>query len=78
MEYDKFYEWLVSDKKMNHRSAKDVVSRCKRVCNISGVSSIDDKTEIQLINASGYDETSMFVKSQLKRSIVLYNEFLRG
>lgn len=41
MNYLDFYQWLVQEKQLGSRSAKDVISRCKRI------SRIDCNEEIQ-------------------------------
>lgn len=69
-------EWLVEEKKMSIRSAKDVLSRCGRICRMLDIDVIDDNTFNQLIVSDKYNECSMFIKSQLKRTVTLYSEFL--
>lgn len=78
MNYDDFYDWLILKKQMSNRSAKDVISRCKRVCKLTVSSEIEKGTEQTLEKISEYNECSMFIKSQLKRAISLYNEFKKG
>lgn len=60
---------------MSIRSAKDVISRCGRVCRMLNVNSIDSMTLDNLLNNEEFDGSSMFVKSQLKRAITLSLEF---
>ena len=78
MDYDKFYKWLVSNKQMSNRSAKDVLSRCKRVCRITGSSQIDSNTDSIIEKNPEFNNCSIFIKSQLKRAVALHNEFLKG
>ena len=69
-------EWLIEEKKMSVRSAKDVLSRYGRICRMLDIEAIDDNTFNQLIESDNYNECSMFIKSQLKRTVTLYSEFL--
>lgn len=69
-------EWLIEEKNMSIRSAKDVLSRYGRICRILDVDTIDETTFNQLIESDKYNECSMFIKSQLKRTVTLYTEFL--
>lgn len=73
---DKLVEWLVEEKNMSVRSAKDVLSRCRRICRILDIDTIEETTLKQLIETEEYNECSMFIKSQLKRTVTLYSEFL--
>jgi DNA (cytosine-5)-methyltransferase 1 len=78
MDYSVFCQWLKSDKKMTERSARDVVSRCKRIQKITEVDTLDECTETTLIECEDFDKCSMFIKSQLKRALSLYSEYMRG
>ena len=69
-------EWLVEEKMMSVRSAKDVLSRSGRICRMLDIETIDDNTFNRLIESDKYYECSMFIKSQLKRTVTLYSEFL--
>ena len=56
MNYDTFLEWLLTEKKLSLRAAKDVVSRCKRICNMLNISVLYDSgwvvlTHPELCNA---------------------------
>lgn len=68
-------EWLINEKNMSIRSAKDVISRCGRVCRMLNIDSIDSDTLESLQSNDKFEESSMFIKSQLKRAVTLYNEF---
>lgn len=68
-------EWLINEKNMSIRSAKDVISRCGRVCRMLNIDSIDSDTLENLQSNDKFEESSMFIKSQLKRAVTLYNEF---
>lgn len=75
MDSEKLLEWLVNEKKMGVRSAKDVLSRCGRVYRMLGVDFIDGNTLESLLKNEDFMACSMFIKSQLKRAVSLYLEF---
>lgn len=70
-----FYNWLVDEKKMSTRSAKDVISRIKRVEKIISSSKINESTLEKLQSTDSFLELSMFIKSQLKRAVMLSLEY---
>ena len=74
MNYDIFLEWLLVEKKMSRRAAKDVVSRCKRICNMLNICAIEVSTIESLNLSEEFLEKSMFVKSQLRRACTLWIE----
>ena len=75
MQYNSFLDWLINTKNISRRAAKDVVSRCRRICNILNVDAIDADTLQSLNNNAEFIEKSMFIKSQLRRAIALWLEF---
>lgn len=75
MNYDIFLNWLLTEKKMSQRAAKDVVSRCKRICKILNNEIIDESTIATLNINTEFEEKSMFIKSQLRRAVSLWVEF---
>lgn len=76
MRYEDFLSWLREKKGMSERSARDVVSRSKRALVITK-QEVFDSHSMDLLTASGdFIECSMSIKSQLKRAITLYMEFL--
>ena len=75
MESAELLEWLINEKNMSIRSAKDVISRCGRVCRMLNIDSIDSDTLENLQSNDKFEESTMFIKSQLKRAVTLYNEF---
>ncbi len=75
MESAELIEWLMNEKNMSIRSAKDVISRCGRVRRMLNISIIDDATLEELQTNEEFEESSMFIKSQLKRAVALYMEF---
>lgn len=78
MDYQVFCQWLKDDKNMTERSARDVVSRCRRIQRITNTYDLDKCTEDLLIECEDYSTYSSFIKSHLKRALVLYNEFCKG
>ena len=77
MDYVVFKRWLQDKKNMSIRSATDVVSRCKRINRMTYEENIHDKTISILIKMDSYGNMSPFIKSQLKRAVILYLEFLK-
>ena len=75
MDYTVFLNWLVVEKKMSQRSAKDVISRCKRASKILDTEIINSDSLGKLLQNDEYKANSMFVKSQLKRAVILLEEF---
>ncbi len=71
-----FYDWLIAKKQLSHYTAKDVMSRCNRVRRIIGK---DDLTcdAIENLNASQeFANQSKYVKSQLRRAVALFVEYM--
>ena len=75
MAYLEFQKWLL-DKGMTERSSRDVVSRVKRVLTLTNQTKVNEYTLEKLIESIEYQKCSVFIKSQLKRSVNLYLEFL--
>ena len=78
MDFIIFYKWLQSDQNLKERSAKDVVSRCRRVSKMIKSDCLEDNSMELLIENDSYENCSMYVKSQLKRALALYMEFQKG
>lgn len=75
-----FKEWLISKKSLGISSAGDVASRLKRVnsfCSIENYST-PHKLIYELTLNSEFNGLSVSVRSQLKRSVNLYFEFLQS
>lgn len=77
MNYEGFLEWLKTEKNMGERSARDTVSRIKRALRIISGVSVDTMTLDKLNEAPEFLELSMFIKSQLRRAVTLYQEFAK-
>lgn len=75
MNYEGFLEWLKTEKNMSERSARDTVSRIKRALRIISGVSVDTMTLDKLNEAPEFLELSIFIKSQLRRAVTLYQEF---
>lgn len=75
MDNEKLLQWLIEDKKMSKRAAKDVLSRCGRIYRMLEINDLDNSTMEHLISCDEYQECSMFIKSQLKRTITLCLEY---
>ncbi len=75
MDNAEILEWLTTAKKMSVRSAKDVISRKGRILRMLGIDEIDDTTLERLLVCDQFIDSSMFIKSQLKRTVALYMEY---
>ena len=75
MDTANFLEWLSAEKSMGARSAKDVVSRCSRVNRLLGIEVLGlDAIDLLKENVE-FQNSSTFIRSQLKRAVSLYVEF---
>ena len=70
-----FLNWLTKGKSLSTRSAKDVISRYKRVCGLLKTDSLVNYTVDDLNLIVEFNDKSMFVKSQLKRALTLWKEY---
>ncbi len=77
MNYEGFFTWLKTERGMGDRSARDTVSRLKRVLRIVGEDSVNAITMEKLNGVAEFAAFSMFIKSQLRRSVTLYREFTK-
>ena len=75
MNFTEFYDWLINEKKISIRSAKDVLSRCRRICSFLSISEFDANTINDLNENKLFIAQSMFVKSQLRRAVSLWYEY---
>ena len=69
--------WLMTDKKMSVRSAKDILSRYGRICKMLGIAEFDNNTLSRLSGCEQFKQCSVFIKSQLKRTVALCLEFTK-
>ncbi len=77
MNLAEFYDWLINEKKISVRSARDVLSRCRRICSFLSISEFDENTLNDLNENELFMAQSMFIKSQLRRAVSLWNEYGR-
>lgn len=77
MDYAVFKQWLQHEKSMSVRSAADVISRCKRILRMTDMHAIGDSTVAALARTQSYANLSSCIKSQLKRAVALYLEFMQ-
>lgn len=77
MDYAAFKQWLQHEKGMSMRSAADVISRCKRIRKMTKTDSIGDNTVAALAETEVFASLSSCIKSQLKRAVTLYLEFIQ-
>ncbi len=75
MNYSYFKDWLLNNKNFTERSAKDVISRYKRVCKILQTEEITKESIVKLSKIEEFNKNSIFIKSQLKRSVSLFLEY---
>lgn len=75
MDTARFIEWLSTEKALGARSAKDVVSRCGRVNRLLGTEEPGENAIDLLKENSDFQNSSTFIRSQLKRAVSLYIEF---
>ena len=70
-----FKEWLMKEKGFTNESARDVVSRIKRIKALLNISEISTNTLKTLNENQVFLNCSTSVRSQLRRAITLYNEY---
>lgn len=75
MDTDRFISWLLNEKNMSIRASRDVLSRCKRIEKMIEAEKITDNSLQLLIENNQFKSSSMFIKSQLKRTIALVIEY---
>lgn len=73
-----FKNWLIGEKNYSEKSAKDIISRCKRAERIVGHIGIPDAYYIfTLEHQLEFQGLSAPVKSQIKRALALNEQFAR-
>lgn len=75
---DYMRSWLMDKKEMSAASAKDVISRINRVRCLTPIMHCDTAIDInyRLAKSPAFNEMSSCVKSQMKRAVALYFEFI--
>ncbi len=76
MDYDDFLNWLLTERNMSRRAAKDVISRCKRVSRLTKQDLISKDTLDLLNTTEEFKTLSIYIKSQLRRAITLWNSYM--
>ncbi|MCL6633108.1 MAG: hypothetical protein K6T63_10805 [Alicyclobacillus herbarius] len=74
-----FSKWLMEQKKIGKRSAKDVCSRVRRAARFYDLNSSesDDEIVFRVTQHPDFKMLSLNVRSQLKRAVRLYREYRR-
>lgn len=73
-----FKKWLISKKNFGAKSATDSVSRLKRGQAILGNAEVNSKSVDEVKDREEFEKLSVSVKSQIRRAIKLYIEFLNS
>lgn len=71
-----FREWLMKDKQYSDRASRDVQSRLKRALTLSEEKEITPETLTKIESNMEFKELSMSVKSQIRRAVKFYQEYL--
>lgn len=71
-----FREWLIKEKKYSVRASRDVQSRLKRALLLSGEKEITLEIIAKIEANTEFKRLSMSVKSQIRRAVKLYQEYL--
>ena len=76
---ENFKVWLMTKKCITDKSARDVISRLKRVAMLDGISieKIRNETIQSIVKNTKFKILSPFIKSQLRRSVNLYCEYFK-
>ena len=70
-----FTDWLMKEKGYTSKSARDVLSRLKRVQKLLNTENLPENCVDKLNMISEFSQLSFSVKSQLRRSVQLYTEY---
>lgn len=76
--YKEYIDWLKEKKKIGNKSAHDYVSRVKRAKLIESFERVNDLYIKNLEDNCEFISLSTSVKSQIRRSLRLYIEFLNN
>ncbi len=75
---DQFVDWLIEIQHFTPRSAGDTLSRVRRADRICPMKGGGEYYYYLLLQSEGYSSLSTAVRSQIKRSLLLYNNFLHS
>ena len=72
-----FRGWLIEHKKINRKVAGDILSRVNRASKIIDVNDLNSTAHLisDLISSVEFKVLTVSVRSQIKRSVILYREF---
>lgn len=76
MFYQEYESWLLNCKGISKKAAHDYSSRIRRVVKILVIDEVDKNTIGELEKSESFKVLSVSVKSQLRRALKLYTEFL--
>lgn len=73
-----FYDWLIAEQHLSERSARDVISRCKRADGIVSSAGVPDAYYLFTLEQQPcFQQLSVNVKSQIKRAVRLKGTYLQ-
>ena len=71
-----FREWLINEKQYSDRASRDVQSRLKRALVLSAEEEVSAETLTKIESNIEFKGLSMSVKSQIRRAVKFYQEYL--
>lgn len=71
-----FREWLMKEKQYSDRASRDVQSRLKRAISLSGEKDITPEILTKIEANTEFKGLSMSVKSQIRRAVKFYQEYI--
>ena len=71
-----FREWLINEKQYSDRASRDVQSRLKRALVLSAEEEVSAETLTKIESDMEFKGLSMSVKSQIRRAVKFYQEYL--
>ena len=78
VDYSLFFEWLSRTQKMTERVQRDILSRLKRADSICTILSEPEAYYVFLLEQTdAYKALTPTVRSQLKRAVTLYSDYLK-
>lgn len=72
-----FRNWLIDNKRINKKVAGDILSRANRASKIINLDDVNSTAHLisDLISNIKFQSLTVSVRSQIKRSVILYREF---
>lgn len=71
-----FREWMMKEKQYSDRASRDVQSRLKRAISLSGEKDITPEILAKIEANAEFKGLSMSVKSQIRRAVKFYQEYI--